>query len=101
MLRPGRLFVLAAFLFFAPSAQAAITASASPKEIKYNQSTTLSGKATPGQTVTLDEKPAGASSFRDPITTTADTSGDYQFADLKPGFNTTYRVRTPVDTPET
>jgi hypothetical protein len=102
MLRPGRLFVLAAFLFFAPSAQAAITVSASPKEIKYNQSTTVSGNATPGQTVTLDEKPAGASSFRDPITATADpTSGDYQFADLKPGFNTTYRVRTPVDTPET
>jgi hypothetical protein len=102
MLRPGGLLAVAMLLLFAAPADAAITATAKPSQIKYNQSTTVSGKATPGQTVTLDEKPAGSSSFRDPITTTADpVSGDYEFADLKPGFNTTYRVTTQADGSDT
>src|SRR4051812_1228945 len=94
MLRPGRLLVVVAFLFFAPSAQAAITAMAKPAEIKYGQSTTVSGKAAPGATVQLRSTSGPAYSDErtaDPV------SGDYEFADLKPGSNTTYRLSTTPD----
>jgi hypothetical protein len=91
MLRPGTLLAVAAFLFFAPSAQAAITASAKPNPVTYGSLTTISGKATPGATVTL----AGGKTA--PQTTVADTDGSFEFADLAPDRNTTYRLSTPAD----
>ncbi|MEA2430383.1 MAG: hypothetical protein QOI19_856 [Thermoleophilaceae bacterium] len=96
MLRPGRLLAIAAFLLFAApvsAAQAALTASAKPAEIKYGQSTAISGKATNGMPVQLDEKASGASTYTPVNMMTADAGdGSYSFSDLRPGFNTSYRV---------
>ena len=96
MLRPGRLLAIAVFLLFAApvaAAQAALSATASPKEIKYGQSTTIGGTATPGTPVELTEKPSGANAYTHVDTQTADIGdGSYEFKDLKPGFNTSYRV---------
>src|SRR5205823_557424 len=102
MRRWGLVVVVLAVFASPAAAQAALTASASPKEIKYQQSTTISGKATPGMLVRLEEKPSGQSSFSDVNTIPADpTDGSYEFADLKPGFNTTYRVSSGTDKPVT
>jgi hypothetical protein len=91
MLRPGRLLAVIAFLFFAPSAQAAITATAKPNPVTYPSLTTISGKATPGQTVTLDDGKTA------PRTTGADTGGSFEFTDVGADRNTTYRLSTPAD----
>src|SRR3954454_24843956 len=103
MLRPGGFLAVAAFLLFAaPSADAAITdLSAKPNPVKFGSLTTITGKATPGQPVDLEAKPAGSSSFSHVDTQPSDTDGSFTFADLGPDRNTTYRVSTPVDDPET
>ena len=93
MLRPGRLLAIPLFFVFATPAQAALTARAHPAEIKYNKTTAIRGNATPGVPVELQEKPSGQGSFTHVNTLPADPSnGSYEFADLRPGFNTTYRV---------
>jgi hypothetical protein len=93
MLRPGRLLAIPLFFVFAAPAQAAFTAGAHPAEIPYNGSTTISGTADKGATVQLQEKPAGQKSFTDVAPMTADKGdGSYAFSDLRPGFNTKYRV---------
>src|SRR3954453_17087023 len=89
MLRP--VLAVAAFLLFAPSADAAITASATPAEIKYGQSTTISGTAQPNADVSLLVK-YGHDKFLDVNTTKADPGdGSYELADLKPRPKPTYR----------
>src|SRR3954465_1974856 len=96
MLRP--VLAIAAFLLFAPSADAAITdLSAKPNPVKFGSLTTITGKATAGQPVDLAAKPAGKSSFSPVDTQPSDTDGSFTFADLGPDRNTTYRVSTPVD----
>src|SRR6476661_3880825 len=100
MLRPGRLLLaIPLFLLFAAPAQAAFTGvSAKPNPVTYPSLTTIKGKATPGQPVQLEEKPAGASGFsptEPPVV--ADSDGSFTFKDLGPGFNTTYRLSTAVD----
>src|SRR3954470_3346416 len=97
MFRPGGLLALALFLFFAPSADAAITASAKPNPVKFGSLTSIEGMASPTQPVTLEQKPFGASSFTSSDTTMSNTDGSFSFADRGPDRNTTYRLRTPAD----
>ena len=100
VLRPA--VAVAAFLLFAPSAQAAITElSAKPNPVTFGSLTTISGKASPGQPVQLEQKPFGASKYSVADTTTSDTDGSFTFADRGPDRNTTYRLSTPVDPSET
>jgi hypothetical protein len=92
MFRPGALLAIFAFLFLAPTAHA-LTADATPKEVKYGQSTTISGKATPGSEVALLAKKYGDDKWLDLGSKQADPDdGSYEFADQKPEVNTTYRV---------
>ena len=84
------------------AAQATITAKAKPAEIKYGKFTEISGTATPGQPVELEEKPSGASSYIHTASAVADPGdGSFSFKDLGPGFNTSYRLSSPVDKPVT
>jgi hypothetical protein len=99
MLRLGRLLAIPLFFVFAAPAHAALSAGAHPAEIKYNQSTAISGTATPGMPVELQEKASGASSFTHTADGMADPGdGSYEFTDLRPGFNTTYRVISSGET---
>src|SRR3954470_22592721 len=92
----------AAFLLLAPSADAAITElSAKPNPVTFGSLTTITGKATPGQPVQLEQKPFGASSYSVVDTQPADSDGSFTFADLGPDRSTTYRVSTPVDDSKT
>src|SRR4051794_40312755 len=96
MLRP--VLAVVAFLLFAPSADAAITElSAKPNPVRFGSLTTITGKATAGQPVTLEQKPFGASSYSVVDMKPADTDGSFTFADLGPDRNTTFRVSTPAD----
>src|SRR5947208_13063491 len=77
--------VAAAFLA-APvaAAGATLTASASPSELVYGKTTTISGTLSDtilvsNQTVQLEVKPFGATSFTPTTTTTTDTNGNYSF----------------------
>lgn len=74
------------------------TLSASPLTITYGQGTTLSGKflaangdTYAGQKVTIQQKPAGASSFTTRNTLSTNPDGSFTLA-LKPSKNTYYRA---------
>src|SRR2546423_4668399 len=96
MLRP--VLAIAAFMLFAPSAEAAITElSAKPNPVKFESLTTITGKATPDQPVQLEQKPFGAAKYSVVDMTTSDTDGSFTFADRGPDRNTTFRVSTTVD----
>src|SRR5690349_693209 len=103
MPRPGGLLAVVALLLFAAPAAAAITElSATPNPVRFGSFTTISGKATPGQTVELESKPFGSSSFSHFDSKQSDPGdGSFSFANLSPDRNTTYRVSTPVDDPKT
>ena len=98
--------VAAAFLAApAAAAGATLTAGASQSELVYGKSTTISGKLSDtvlvsNQTVQLEVKPFGATSFTPTTTTTTDTNGNYSFLGLTPDRNTDYQV-TALTTPPT
>src|SRR4051812_47688034 len=87
-------------IFFAAAAAAQaldIPVKAAPTEIKYRQSTTISGRVSesgtglPGQAIELQAKPHGAQKYSQVQTGATDASGDYAFTH-KPGRNIRYRV---------